>query len=639
MKRLILLVLLALVPTSGYAQSPSNQAVLTSATCPGSGCVTLSISGLGASSLQVAGTYSGTIQFEASVDGSTYADLSMTPSGGGSGATNTTSTGVWQGATGGIAIIRARMSSYTSGRATVTLQASQNGTNLLTQSNTWCCTQTFDDATCTGTCTGFSGGNAPDTATYLTATDQTSTLTGSRHLIAGTNVTFDDTTPGERTISASGGGGGGITGTLTAGQMLVATGTSTVVTGRLSYTDSPLLNPIAQPTTDGDGFDFTLRGGAGNGTAGEPGVLNLLGAPWASLDNNYVFGAVNVIGGTGTFGQGFYGGDVFIAGGAGDTGGGLGGNVHLTGGFPASVSQGGVYITGAVGADASTGGLLQFIAGSGGETSGAGGEARFSSGDGGSAGGGGNTFILTGRGFGGADGGFLSLTAGDTDMDGTGGGVFIGSGTVLAGDGDGGVVQIEAEAGNGTGHAGDIRLLIAGAEALLISHADLSATFSSSVTATDFIVGNGSAFKTDTTDAHTGLIQAYDVDGTAYKTFGTLTNGNTPSFALAAPSGGSLTGNFTSLKVGGVDLVLTGTTSSIGGSLLVGVGSTATGTATVAGAVVGQPVAVSASDGTAPNALISLSASVTSTNTVTVQLTALAAVTPTAKTYNVAVLP
>lgn len=59
----------------------------------------------------------------------------------------------------------------------------------------------------------------------------------------------------------------------------------------------------------------------------------------------------------------------------------------------------------------------------------------------------------------------------------------------------------------------------------------------------DITLANGKALKTDTTTAHTALIQAYDVDGTAYKTFGTLTNGNTPSFALAAPSGGSLTIN------------------------------------------------------------------------------------------------
>lgn len=56
-------------------------------------------------------------------------------------------------------------------------------------------------------------------------------------------------------------------------------------------------------------------------------------------------------------------------------------------------------------------------------------------------------------------------------------------------------------------------------------------------------LATGAALRTDTTTAHTALLQAYDVDGTAYKTFATLTNGNTPSFALTQPAGGSLTIN------------------------------------------------------------------------------------------------
>jgi len=79
---------------------------------------------------------------------------------------------------------------------------------------------------------------------------------------------------------------------------------------------------------------------------------------------------------------------------------------------------------------------------------------------------------------------------------------------------------------------------------------------------------------------------------------------------------------------------LTGTTGSIGGSAL-SAGACTTGTASVTGAVVGHPVAVSASDGSLPNGLLILSAAVTTTNTVTVQLCATASVTPVAKTYNV----
>lgn len=88
--------------------------------------------------------------------------------------------------------------------------------------------------------------------------------------------------------------------------------------------------------------------------------------------------------------------------------------------------------------------------------------------------------------------------------------------------------------------------------------------------------------------------------------------------------------------------VLSGVTGSIGGSLLTGAGSCASGTATVTGVgsgsfPVGSPVSVAASDGSLPNGLVTLSAAATGANTVTVQVCAIAAVTPTAKTYSVAV--
>lgn len=62
------------------------------------------------------------------------------------------------------------------------------------------------------------------------------------------------------------------------------------------------------------------------------------------------------------------------------------------------------------------------------------------------------------------------------------------------------------------------------------------------ISATDNItIANGKAIRPDTTTGHTVLFQAYDVDGTAFKTFVTFTNANTPSMAIAAPSGGAVT--------------------------------------------------------------------------------------------------
>lgn len=97
----------------------------------------------------------------------------------------------------------------------------------------------------------------------------------------------------------------------------------------------------------------------------------------------------------------------------------------------------------------------------------------------------------------------------------------------------------------------------------------------------DITIANGKAIETDTTTAHTALFKAYDVDGAAYKTFATLTNGNTPSFAIAAPSGGSVTidgaviggvtplaGSFTTISATGnvtvtdVNVILSATTGT-----------------------------------------------------------------------------
>ena len=44
-------------------------------------------------------------------------------------------------------------------------------------------------------------------ATYVTVDDESADLPNSRQLLAGTNITFDDTTPGERTVNASTGSG------------------------------------------------------------------------------------------------------------------------------------------------------------------------------------------------------------------------------------------------------------------------------------------------------------------------------------------------------------------------------------------------------------------------------------------------
>jgi hypothetical protein len=79
---------------------------------------------------------------------------------------------------------------------------------------------------------------------------------------------------------------------------------------------------------------------------------------------------------------------------------------------------------------------------------------------------------------------------------------------------------------------------------------------------------------------------------------------------------------------------MTGTTGSIGGSLLASVGATATGTVTIQGAAVGQPCIASTSDGTNMLAIgFAVHCDVTAANTATVTVSALIIGTPASKTY------
>ena len=89
----------------------------------------------------------------------------------------------------------------------------------------------------------------------------------------------------------------------------------------------------------------------------------------------------------------------------------------------------------------------------------------------------------------------------------------------------------------------------------------------------------------------------------------------------------------------GAPAPLTGTTGSIGGGALLA-GATTSGTATITGATVGMACIAQASDGTNVVALgAQVECTVTAANTVTVNVSALIALTPPAKTYTIRVIP
>jgi hypothetical protein len=86
-----------------------------------------SVSGIpspGFVAVQVFGTFSGTITFEASVDGTNYVAFNMTPSNSGTDASTATSAGAFTKSTGAYSAFRARCSAYTSGSPVVTIRYS-----------------------------------------------------------------------------------------------------------------------------------------------------------------------------------------------------------------------------------------------------------------------------------------------------------------------------------------------------------------------------------------------------------------------------------------------------------------------------------------------------------------------------------
>lgn len=84
---------------------------------------TMGVSGYGGVAFQIQGTFSGTITFEGSVQGSEFKSLRVVATDSSSAVTTATTTGVYVGSAVGLTTVRARMSSYSSGGASVLIRA------------------------------------------------------------------------------------------------------------------------------------------------------------------------------------------------------------------------------------------------------------------------------------------------------------------------------------------------------------------------------------------------------------------------------------------------------------------------------------------------------------------------------------
>lgn len=96
----------------------------------GGGAVTMDLNGRSGLSFQITGTWSGTIVFEASVDGSTYTDSFAFGFGSQAIASSTTANGAWTAAVPGFKKWRVRGTSWSSGTATVTAYGSAGAAAL-----------------------------------------------------------------------------------------------------------------------------------------------------------------------------------------------------------------------------------------------------------------------------------------------------------------------------------------------------------------------------------------------------------------------------------------------------------------------------------------------------------------------------
>lgn len=100
--------------------SPAVQASLSVA----QDALNIGVGNCGGVALQLAGTWAGTVSFEATVDGLTWVAFNMVPSNSATAASSSTGNGVWSANCAGYATVRARFSTATSGTVNATGQNS-----------------------------------------------------------------------------------------------------------------------------------------------------------------------------------------------------------------------------------------------------------------------------------------------------------------------------------------------------------------------------------------------------------------------------------------------------------------------------------------------------------------------------------
>lgn len=85
------------------------------------------VEGMASLGIQISGTWSATLQFEGTVDGTNWVALEVRKPTDGSRSSSTTANGLWVAQVAGFKAVRVRASAYTSGTASVTFRAIATG--------------------------------------------------------------------------------------------------------------------------------------------------------------------------------------------------------------------------------------------------------------------------------------------------------------------------------------------------------------------------------------------------------------------------------------------------------------------------------------------------------------------------------
>jgi hypothetical protein len=120
--------------------------------------VSASIGGYGAVGVQLTGTWTATVLFEATVDGSVFQAAECWPSNTSTQVTSSTANGVWHCPAGGFTQFRVRANPYTSGTITATVRVTQAAAKVISSSSGGTSSSFGSAFPGTGTAAGFSDG-------------------------------------------------------------------------------------------------------------------------------------------------------------------------------------------------------------------------------------------------------------------------------------------------------------------------------------------------------------------------------------------------------------------------------------------------------------------------------------------------